>query len=165
MRPVILAGLAALACGGGTAISGGAVEPATSASQAITTFMRAAADSNLVRMADGAAGVTTSMAELWGSADGPAARTGQPPEWERRVIIMQTYLRGDSSRVVTDVPVSGSDSQRRVIVALYRTGCVKQIPAIVTRAKSGGWLVENVDISAAGTPARPCEDPDEELTR
>ena len=154
MRPVILAGLAALACGGGTAISGGAVEPATSASQAITTFMRAAADSNLVR-----------MAELWGSADGPAARTGQPPEWERRVIIMQTYLRGDSSRVVTDVPVSGSDSQRRVIVALYRTGCVKQIPAIVTRAKSGGWLVENVDISAAGNPARPCEDPDEDLTR
>lgn len=154
MRPVLLAGLAALACGGGTSIAGGPVEPAGSASQAMTTFMRAAADSNLAR-----------MAELWGSADGPAARTGQPPEWEKRVIIMQTYLRGDSSRVVTDVPVSGSDSQRRVIVALYRSGCVKQIPAIVTRAKSGGWLVENVDIAAAGNPARPCEDPDEDLTR
>ncbi|HSE51764.1 MAG TPA: hypothetical protein VLB00_06225 [Gemmatimonadales bacterium] len=154
MRPVILAGLAALACGGGTSIAGGPVQPATSASQAMTTFMRAAADSNLAR-----------MAELWGSADGPAARTGQPPEWEKRVIIMQAYLRGDSSRVVTDVPVSGSDSQRRVIVALYRAGCVKQIPAVVTRAKSGGWLVENVDISAAGNPARPCEDPQEELTR
>lgn len=154
MRPVLLAGLAALACGGGTSIGGGPVEPARSASQAMTTFMRAAADSNLAR-----------MAELWGSADGPAARTGQPPEWEKRVIIMQTYLRGDSSRVVTDVPVTGSDSQRRIIVALYRSGCVKQIPAIVTRAKSGGWLVENVDISAAGNPARPCEDPDEDLTR
>lgn len=154
MRPVFLAGLAALACGGGTSIAGGPVEPAGSASQAMSTFMRAAADSNLAR-----------MAELWGSADGPAARTGQPPEWEKRVIIMQTYLRGDSSRVVTDVPVTGSDSQRRVIVALYRSGCVKQIPAIVTRAKSGGWLVENVDISAAGNPARPCEDPAEDLTR
>ena len=154
MRPVLLAGLAALACGGGTSIAGGPVEPAGSSSQALTSFMRAAADSNLAR-----------MAELWGNADGPAARTGQPPEWEKRVIIMQTYLRGDSSRVVTDVPVSGSDSQRRVIVALYRTGCVKQIPAIVTRTKSGGWLVENVDISAAGNPARPCEDPQEELTR
>ena len=155
MRPMILAGLAALAaCGGGTSIAGGPVEPAGSSSQALTSFMRAAADSNLAR-----------MAELWGNADGPAARTGQPPEWERRVIIMQAYLRGDSSRVVTDVPVSGSDSQRRVIVALYRTGCVKQIPAIVTRTKSGGWLVENVDISAAGNPARPCEDPQEELTR
>ena len=153
MRPVLLAGLAALACGG-TSIAGGPVEPAGSASQAMTAFMRAAADSNLAR-----------MAELWGSANGPAARTGQPPEWEKRVIIMQTYLRGDSSRVVTDVPVSGSDSQRRVIVALYRSGCVKQIPAIVTRSKSGGWLVENVDIAAAGNPARPCEDPDEDLTR
>jgi hypothetical protein len=78
---------------------------------------------------------------------------------------MQTYLRGDSSRVVTDVPVSGSDNQRRVIVALYRPGCVKQIPAIVTRTKSGSWLVENVDISTAGNPARPCEEPREDLTR
>jgi hypothetical protein len=120
----------------------------------MTTFMRAAADSNLAR-----------MAELWGSADGPAARTGQPPEWEKRVIIMQTYLRGDSSRVVSDVPVAGSDSQRRVIVELYRPGCVKQIPATVTRSRSGGWLVENVDISAAGNPARPCEGSREDLTR
>lgn len=154
MRPVILAGLTALACGGGTSISGGPVEPATSASQALTRFMRAAADSNLAR-----------MAELWGSADGPAARTGQPPEWEKRIIVLQSYLRGDSVRVVTDVPVSGSDSQRRVIVELYRPGCVKQIPAIVTRTRSGGWLVENIDVSAAGNPARPCENPSEDLTR
>jgi hypothetical protein len=42
---------------------------------------------------------------------------------------------------------------------------VKQIPAIVTRARSGGWLVENIDISAAGNPARPCEEPGEDLTR
>ena len=155
MRPTILAGLAVLAaCGGGSSIAGGPVEPAASSSQAMASFMRAAADSNLAR-----------MAELWGSADGPAARTGQPAEWEKRVIIMQTYLRGDSSRVVTDVPLTGSDSQRRVIVTLYRSGCIKQIPAVVTRAKSGGWLVENIDISAAGNPARPCEDPLEDLTR
>ena len=155
MRPMILAGLAALAaCGGGTSIAGGPVEPAGSSSQALTRFMRAAADSNL-----------TTMAELWGSADGPAARTGKPDGWEKRIIVMQAYLRGDSSRVVSDVPMTGSESQRRVIVALYRAGCVKQIPAVATRARSGGWLVENIDISAAGNPARPCEDPQEDLTR
>ena len=155
MRPMILAGLAALAaCGGGTSIAGGPVEPAGSSSQALTRFMRAAADSNL-----------TTMAELWGSADGPAARTGKPDGWEKRIIVMQAYLRGDSSRVVTDVPMTGNESQRRVIVALYRGGCVKQSPALATRARSGGWLVENIDISAAGNPARPCEDPQEDLTR
>ena len=155
MRPMILAGLAALAaCGGGTSIAGGPVEPAGSSSQALTRFMRAAADSNL-----------TAMAELWGSADGPAARTGKPDGWEKRIIVMQAYLRGDSIRVVADVPMTGSESQRRVIVALYRTGCVKQIPAVATRARSGGWLVENIDVSAAGNPARPCEDPQEDLTR
>src|SRR5687767_16024997 len=98
MRPVILAGLAALACGG-TSIAGGPVEPATSASQAMTTFMRAASDSNLAI-----------MSELCGSADGPSARSGQPPEWERWVIMTQDYLRGDSSREETDGPVSGSGS-------------------------------------------------------
>ena len=154
MRPVLLAGLAALACGGGTSIAGGPVEPATSASQAVTMFMRAAADSNLTR-----------MAELWGSTDGPAARTGKPEGWEKRVIVMQAYLRGDSTRVVSDVPVAGSDSQRRVIVELYRPGCVKQIRATVTRSRSGGWLVENVDVSEAGNPARPCDGSREDLTR
>jgi hypothetical protein len=116
------------------------------------TFMQAAADSNLAR-----------MAELWGTAAGSAAETGKPENWEKRLVVIQAYLRGDSTRLVSDVPVTGSDNQRRVIVALFRSGCVKQIPATVTRGKGGGWLVEEVDIQSAGNPARPCESRDELL--
>ncbi len=165
MRPIVSAGfavvtgLAALAaCGGGSTGSGMAdPAPVASASLAMRTFMQAAADSNLAR-----------MAQLWGTADGPASETGQPPGWEKRLVVIQAYLRGDSTRLVSDVPVTGSENQRRVIVALYRSGCVKQIPATVTRSKNRGWLVEVVNVQSAGNPARPCEsgtDLLEELTR
>ena len=133
MRPIVpagfafVAGVAALvACGGGTATGAAATAPVGSASLAMQSFYKAAADSNLAR-----------MAQLWGTADGPAAQTGQPTGWEKRVIVMQAYLRGDSAILVSDVPVSGSDNQRRLIVALWRFGCVKQIPATVTRTKTG----------------------------
>lgn len=154
MRPIVpasfavLAGLSTLAaCGGGAATGGNAaVAPIGSPSLAMRAFMQAAADSNLAR-----------MAQLWGTSDGSAAETGKPDGWEKRLIVMQAYLRGDSTQLVSDVPVTGEENQRRVIVALYRSGCVKQIPATVTRGKGGGWLVETVDIRDAGSPARPCE--------
>jgi len=151
MRPIVpagfavFAGLTALAaCGGAT--RGAAVEPVASASLAMRAFMQAAADSNLAR-----------MAQLWGTADGSAAETGKPEGWEKRLIVIQAYLRGDSTRLVSDVPVTGSDNQRRVTVALYRYGCMRQIPATVIRGKGGGWLVEDVNVQSAGNPARPCE--------
>jgi len=153
MRPIVpagfavLAGLTALAaCGGGAGGGSAAAAPVASASQAMLAFFQAAADSNLTR-----------MAQLWGTAEGPASRTGKPDGWEKRLIVIQAYFRGDSTRVVSDVPVTGNDNQRRVIVALYRFGCMRQIPATVTRARDGGWLVEDFDIQTAGNPARPCE--------
>ena len=148
MRPVMLCSLVALAaCGGGSGgTPSGDVVPVGTSGQAVQAFMRAAADSNLTR-----------MAQLWGNASGPAAVTGQPEHWERRIIVMQAFLRSDSSKVVSDVPVTGKDDQRRIIVALYRNGCMKQVPMTATRGRNGGWLVEQVDISTAGNPARPCE--------
>jgi hypothetical protein len=72
--------LALAACGGGpgpTASAG----PAPTPEQAVRSFMQAAADSNLTR-----------MAQLWGTRAGSAAKTGQPPDYQRRIAIMQFYL-------------------------------------------------------------------------
>ena len=55
--------------------------------------MQAVADSNVDK-----------MAHLWGTASGPAAKTNQPPDYQRRVAIMQAYLRNDSFRITSDVP-------------------------------------------------------------
>ena len=106
--------------------------------------MKAVADSNLA-----------TMASLWGTASGPASKTRQPPDWQKRVAIMQAYLKNDSFRLTADVP--GSDQNRRdVNVEIKRQTCTWTVPFVAV--KSGqGWLVTEVDIATAGNPSRFCD--------
>ena len=71
--------------------------------------MQAVADSNLVK-----------MATLWGTASGPASKTNQPPDWQRRIAIMQAYLRNDSFRITSDEPET--DVNRRGLLVERRNG-------------------------------------------
>jgi hypothetical protein len=119
------------------------VEPAKSASAAVQGFMQAVADSNL-----------TKMAGLWGTVSGPALKTRQPPDYERRVAIMQAYLRNDAFRLTSDVP-EGPD-RRAVQVELRREACTWDVPFVAIKTTAGSWLVNQVDLTAAGNPARPC---------
>lgn len=151
MRTYVVAAVALLAaCGGGGTATGsgaqGAAGPVASSGDAALAFLRAAADSNLTR-----------MAELWGTAAGPAARTKAPPDYDRRIVLMQIYLRNDSSRVMGQAAVPTDDSRRTVTVALWRSGCMKQVPLTMVRTGDGAWLVTDFDLSRLGNPARPCE--------
>lgn len=128
------------ACGGAPA----SVPPSTSAAAAVQSFMQAVADSNV-----------TKMAGLWGTANGPASRTNQPADWERRVAIMQAYLRHDSFRLTSDVPEAGD--RRALQVEIKRETCSWTVPFVAIKA-GGGWLVNQVDLTAAGNPRRPCLD-------
>ena len=105
--------------------------------------MQAVADSNLSR-----------MAELWGSSGGPAAKTKQPPDYERRIAIMQAYLRSESHKVLPAAP-SGSADREEVQVEIHRDLCTWAVPFTVVKA-GDGWLVNQVDLTKAGNPARPC---------
>jgi cytochrome c556 len=140
-RAMVLALLLA-ACGGGSAPS--EVTPKNSARGAVDAFMQAVADSNL-----------TQMANLWGTAAGPAAKTRQPSDWERRVEIMRAYLQNESHRVVSDTP-AGSEARHSVQVEIRRQLCTWVIPFTAVRLADGGWIVNQVDLNAAGNPARPC---------
>jgi hypothetical protein len=131
------------ACGGHAT---GAPQPMSSARETVTAFMRAVADSNL-----------TKMAELWGSSKGAAARTGQPPDYEHRIVVMQSFLRNDDYRIAADV--GEGDGRRSMQVELRRQACTWSVPFTVVKADNGGWLVSNIDLTRAGNPARPC-DPD-----
>ena len=141
-RPLVLA-LVLAACGGGSAPSS-TVTPTNSARGAVDAFMQAVADSNL-----------TQMANLWGTASGPAARTRQPPDWEQRIAIMQAYLQNESHRIVSDAP-AGSDARHAVQVEIRRQLCTWTVPFTTVRLASGSWIVNQVDLTAAGNPARPC---------
>jgi hypothetical protein len=140
-RALVLAVVLA-ACGGGSAPS--TVSPTTSARGAVDAFMQAVADSNL-----------TGMASLWGTAAGPAARTNQPPDWERRIAVMQAYLKNESHRVVSDAP-SGGEARHAVQVEIRRQLCTWVVPFTTIRLGDGTWIVNQVDLTAAGNPARPC---------
>lgn len=133
--------LALMACGGG---SSSTVEPAGSATDAVDRFMQAVADSNLAR-----------MAELWGTASGPAARTRTPSDYERRVAVMQAYLRSESHRVLPPRP-SPVEGRQDVQVELRRELCTWVVPFTAIRTTSSGWIVNQVDLTQAGNPSRPC---------
>jgi hypothetical protein len=133
--------LALVACGG--AGTSGSVAPANSATDAVERFMQAVADSNLVR-----------MAELWGTASGPAARTKVPADYERRVTVMQAYLRNESHRVLPPPP-SATEGRQDLRVELRRELCTWVVPFTAIKTSSG-WIVNQVDLTQAGNPARPC---------
>ena len=108
--------------------------------------MQAVADSNVVKMAN-----------LWGTASGPAARTNQPPDWQRRVAIMQAYLRNDSFRITSDVP-EADPGRRALMVEIRRSTCTWTVPFTAIKIRDGSWIVTQLDLAAAGNPARPCQD-------
>jgi len=131
------------ACGGGSAPQ---AQPANSASGAVRSFMQAVADSNLDKMAN-----------LWGTASGPAAKTNQPPDYRRRIAVMQAYLRNDSFRVTSDE--TGMDPSRRELqVEIKRSTCTWSVPFTAVKIRDDFWIVTQLDLAAAGNPARPCQE-------
>jgi hypothetical protein len=134
------------ACSGG-ASAPKAAPPAGSASGAVRSFMEAVADSNLDK-----------MASLWGTAAGPAAKTNVPPDYRRRIAVMQAYLRNRSFRITSDQP-QATENRRAIQVELKRETCTWSVPFVAIKTADGTWLVNQVDLAAAGNPARPCVDP------
>jgi hypothetical protein len=137
------------ACGGAAAPA--PAKPSTSAAGTVQGFMQAVADSNLAK-----------MAALWGTAKGPAAQTNDPPDWERRVAIMRSYLRNEASRIVSDAP--DGDARHAVQVELRRETCTWVVPFTVIKLADGSWIVNQVDLAAAGNPMRPCQEATQEDT-
>jgi hypothetical protein len=136
---------AAVLAGCGGASNPGTVAPSNSAKGAVESFMQAVADSNLARMAN-----------FWGSSGGPAARTRQPPDYERRIAIMHAYLRNESHRIVSDSP--DVDGVRHSLqVEIRRQLCSWVVPFTAIKLGDGTWIVSQVDITAAGNPAQACD--------
>ncbi|HLS47690.1 MAG TPA: hypothetical protein VK012_04180 [Gemmatimonadales bacterium] len=139
------------ACGGqvgASAAQSATAEPAAAAEAVVQDFLGAVADSNLTR-----------MAELWGTAKGPAARTREPADYDRRVIIMQAYLRDTPFRIMSNTQ-DGTNVDRRVIqVEFRRRDCEKLVPFVLIRADRGAWLINSIDLARLGSPGATCDDP------
>lgn len=129
-----------VACGGSAQVT-----PVPAADAALQSFLRAAADSNL-----------SSMANYWGTARGAAAATGIPADYQKRMVIIQTYLGGAKFRVLSNDPKPGDVNQRVLQVELTRPNCVNVIPFTMVRTSSDHWLVNEFDLEKIGPPGKPC---------
>jgi hypothetical protein len=109
--------------------------------------MQAVADSNLSK-----------KASLWGTASGPAAQTNVPSDYRRRIAIMQAYLRNDSFRITSDEPEGTDEARRAVTVEIKRKTCTWTVPFTAIKVRGGSWIVTQLDLAAAGNPARPCDE-------
>lgn len=149
-RWLLAAALTLAACGGNAASSvaqNRQPEPAADAEAAVQQFMEAVADSNLAK-----------MAELWGTAKGSAARTREPADYERRIVIMQAYLRDRRHRLMSNTQ-EGADATRRVVQVEFRRGdCVKMVPFTVIRSEPGDWIVNSIDLALLGAPGGNCDE-------
>jgi hypothetical protein len=137
----------------GTACGGSgpqAVKPSPTPEAAVRGFFQAVADSDLVR-----------MSMLWGTDKGSAASTGQPPDWKKRMTVAQIYLRGAPMRILGDQPLEGTTDQRKLEVELDRGECKRVVPVLTVHSQRDGWLVNAIDLNLAGSPARPCAQPEE----
>ena len=134
------------AAGCATKIETVAVASVVAPSAVAAAFMRAVADSNFSQMGD-----------LWGTSGGSALASGKPANWLQRVAVMHAYLKGGAAKVVGESPGSAKGERRVLLIELARDGCVKTVPFTMIRTKQGSWLVNAVDLNAAGVPGRSCE--------
>ena len=88
---------------------------------------------------------------------GPLRKTRQPPDYERRIAVMQAYLSHDDYRILSDAAGrlrgrhadAGPDPAARPAPGT--------IPFTVIQMTDGTWIINQVDLAAAGNPARPCD--------
>lgn len=131
-----------IGCGGGSKPSTSAA-PSAGPAHAVEDFMKAVGDSNLTR-----------MAELWGTSRGSAAETGKPADYQRRVAVMYTFLKGSTAKVLAEV--ERSEDRSTLAVEVTRADCRKRIPITLEKTKNDRWLVTSIELGALGTPGRAC---------
>ena len=142
-----------VACSGATTSTAQSVAPQAGSEAAVQGFLRAVADSNLDK-----------MAQFWGTSKGPAASTHQPSDYERRLVIVQAYLRGADFRIISNTEDASSKDRRLLQVEMTRNGCDEVVPFTTSRAGKS-WLVTAIALDALGSPGRRCDQADSTKTQ
>lgn len=98
------------------------------------------------------------MGELWGTERGPAAQSMNADVLRQRLTVIQKYLDHTGYRIIEGpLLVPSRDDLRTYRIELQRTNCNQVLPIDVVRTRSGGWLVYDVHLESAGSPAGRCQ--------
>ncbi|HEV2671619.1 MAG TPA: hypothetical protein VGU74_11035 [Gemmatimonadales bacterium] len=100
------------------------------------------------------------MGDLWGTERGPAAQSMSPDVLRQRLTVIQKYLDHTGYRIIEGpLLVPGHQDLRTYRVELQRSSCNQVMPLDVIKTHSGGWLVYDVHLEAAGSPTGRCQPP------
>jgi hypothetical protein len=145
--PVLLA-LGLLGCGGGS--QSGSTPPAPQSTQTtLTEFLGAVRTNDLRR-----------MGQLWGTDRGPAAAWMDPTTLSQRLQVMQRYLVHTGFRIVDGPSAApGKSRVQSFRVELHRSNCMRVVPFDLIQTSTGGWVVQDVHLEAAGNPMLACPPP------
>ena len=133
-----------VACGGGRPAP--ATPAPASPADALAAFLDAARQNDRNR-----------MGQLWGSERGPASGWMEASELNKRVSVIQAYLVHTGYRVVEGpMPIPGDSRRLTFRVELRRDDCVHVQPIDVVRVDAGGWVVQDVHLGEAQSPAQAC---------
>ena len=77
-------------------------------------------------------------------------------EMEQKLTVIRIYLEHEKFDLLPpNDALTQANGKRRVDVRLQRRGCTPVVSFTAVRA-GNGWLVWDIDLSAAGNPALPC---------
>jgi hypothetical protein len=107
--------------------------------------MKAVTDSNLAR-----------MTQLWGTADGSAATTRKPTDFQKRIYVTYAFLKGGTYKISATEPSPAEKNRRYMILEFTRGDCNKLVPITAVKTKNEGWIVNSLDLSQVGVPGRSC---------
>jgi hypothetical protein len=100
------------------------------------------------------------MGDLWGTEHGPAAQSMNGDVLRQRLTVIQKYLDHSGYRIIEGpLLVPGHGDLRTYRVELQRSSCNQVMPIDVIKTHSGGWLVYDVHLETASTPAGRCQPP------
>lgn len=143
-RKAVLALLPLLAaCGGRGATT---VPVPAEPEAAIRVFMEAVRGNDL-----------ETMSNLWGGSRGPAVNRMDRQELRQRLTVIQVYLDHESYEILP--PGLGGvtiGKTREFSVRISRKGCRPSVPFTLVQYREG-WLISEIDLAAAGNPARSCQ--------
>jgi len=100
----------------------------------------------------------STMGRLWGTREGPAQKKLDQRSLEQRLRLMQIYLSNESWEILDPDPsqtIGAVAGERYYRIRLTRKQCTPVVPVTVVQF-GGGWLVQSVDLTEAGNPARTC---------
>lgn len=154
MMPVRTQGIRTLGCAAVAGLLVACGRPPSAAAPAspeaaVRGFLNAVKANNLAAMSD-----------LWGSPRGPARSYMGREEMDQRLAVIRTYLEHERFEILHSqgVLAAAAGGRRSLQVRLVRNGCTPVVPFTLV-PYGGGWLISDIDLSAAGNPQRRCPSP------